>query len=214
MSYIPHEYWVSHGKTYKKEFRYNKNFELQEKILIDYLKWNVSSSSFSTVLELGCGFGRITKLLLSNFPNIMEYLAIDLSPDQIENAKEWSKPAKGQVQNLTFLVSDIQSFQIQKKYDLVLASEVLMHILPSEIEEVMRKVVSMSNQHIVNIDWYEQQPPSKAAPHNFIHQYEILYRNMPEVLNVHRIPIVKRASWLKSVDTKQCLFHATKKFDK
>jgi trans-aconitate methyltransferase len=214
MSYIPHEYWFNHGKTYKKEFRYNKNFELQEKILIDYLKNNVSSSSFSTVLEVGCGFGRITKLLLSNFPNIMEYLAIDLSPDQIENAKEWSKPAKGQVQNLTFLVSDIQSFQIQKKYDLVMASEVLMHILPSEIEEVMRKVVSMSNQHIVNIDWYEQQPPSKAAPHNFIHQYEILYRKMPEVLNVHRIPIVKRASWLKSVDTKQCLFHATKKFDK
>jgi len=86
MSYIPHEYWFSHGKTYKKEFRYNKNFELQEKILIDYLKNNVSSSSFSTVLEVGCGFGRITKLLLSNFPNIMEYLAIDLSPDQIENA--------------------------------------------------------------------------------------------------------------------------------
>jgi trans-aconitate methyltransferase len=214
MSYIPHEYWFNHGKTYKKQFRYNKNFELQEKILIDYLKNNVSSSSFSTVLEVGCGFGRITKLLLSNFPHIMEYLAIDLSPDQIENAKELIKPAietKGQVPNLTFLVSDIQSFQLQKKFDLVMASEVLMHILPSEIEEVMRKVVSMSNQHIVNIDWYEEQTPGKAAPHNFIHQYEKLYRNMPDVLNVYRIPIMKKGSWLKSVDTKQCLFHATKK---
>ena len=214
MSYIPHEYWFNHGKTYKKEFRYNKNFELQEKILIDYLKNNVSSSSFSSVLEVGCGFGRITKLLLSNFPHIREYLAIDLSPDQIENAKELIKPAietKGQVPNLTFLVSDIQSLQIQKKYDLVIASEVLMHILPSEIAEVMSKLISMSNEHVVNIDWYEQQPPSKAAPHNFIHQYEKLYRNMPEVLNVHRIPIMKKGSWLKSVDTKQCLFHATKK---
>jgi SAM-dependent methyltransferase len=214
MSYIPHEYWFNHGKTYKKEFRYNKNFELQEKILIDYLKNNVSSSSFSTVLEVGCGFGRITKLLLSNFPHIREYLAIDLSPDQIENANELIKPAietKGQVPNLTFLVSDIQSFQIQKKYDLVMASEVLMHILPSEIEEVMCKVVSMSNQLIVNIDWYEEQTPSKAAPHNFIHQYENIYRNMPDVLNVYRIPIMKKGSWLKSVDTKQCLFPATKK---
>src|SRR6266487_6966424 len=93
MSYIPHEYWFNHGKTYKKEFRYNKNFELQEKILIDYLKDNVSASSFSTVLEVGCGFGRITKLLLSNFPHIREYIGIDLSPDQIENAKEFVKPA-------------------------------------------------------------------------------------------------------------------------
>jgi trans-aconitate methyltransferase len=217
MSYIPHDYWFNRGKTYKKEFRYNKNFELQEKILIDYLTVHLSSSSFSTVLEVGCGFGRITKLLLSNFPHIREYLAIDLSPDQIENAKELIKPEiepEVQVPNITFLVSDIQSFQIQKKYDLVVASEVLMHILPSEIAEVMSKLISMSNEHIVNIDWYEQQPPSQAAPHNFIHQYEKLYRNMPEVLNVYRIPIMKKGSWLKSVDTKQCLFHATKKLVK
>jgi trans-aconitate methyltransferase len=216
MSYIPHDYWFNHGKTYKKEFRYNKNFELQEKILIDYLTVHLSSSSFSTVLEVGCGFGRITKLLLSNFPNIREYLAIDLSPDQIENAKELIKPEiepEVQVPNITFLVSDIQSFQIQKKYDLVVASEVLMHILPSEIAEVMSKLISMSGEHVVNIDWYEQQPSSKAAPHNFIHQYEKLYRNMPEVLNVYRIPIMKKGSWLKSVDTKQCLFHATKKIN-
>src|SRR6266568_2393059 len=198
MSYIPHEYWFKHGKTYKDEFRYNKNFELQEKILIDYLKTNVSS--FSRVLEVGCGFGRIT-----------EYLAIDLSPDQIENAKESIRQGiltKGQDPNLIFMVSDIQSFQIQKKYDLVIASEVLMHILPSEIEEVMRKLVSMSNEHIVNIDWYEQQTPSKAAPHNFIHEYEKIYRNMTGILNVYRIPVMKKGSWLTSVDTKQCVFHA------
>ena len=214
MSYIPHEYWFKHGKTYKKEFRHNKNFELQEKILIDYLKDHLSSSSFSTVLEVGCGFGRITKLLLSNFPHIREYLAIDLSPDQIENARELIKPEiepNVQVQNITFLVSDIQSFQIQKKYDLVVASEVLMHILPSEIADVMSKLISMSNEHIVNIDWYEHQPPRKAEPHNFIHQYEKLYRNMPEVSSVYRTPIMKKGSWLKSVDTKQSLFHATKK---
>src|SRR5439155_26898396 len=189
------------------------NFELQEKILINYRKDNVSSS-FSSVLEVGCGFGRITKLLLSNFPNITEYLAIDLSPDQIENAKELIRQGiatKGQDPNLTFMVCDIQSFQIQKKYDLVIASEVLMHILPSEIEQVMRKLVSMSNEHVVNIDWYEQQTPSMAAPHNFIHQYEKIYKNLPGVSNVYRVPIMKKGSWLKSIDTKQCLFHALTK---
>src|SRR2546426_10727046 len=109
MSYIPHEYWFKHGKTYKEDFRYNKNFELQEKILIDYLKNKVSS--FSTVLEAGCGFGRITKLLLTNFPNITEYLAIDLSLDQIENAKELIRQGivtKAQDPKLFFFVSDRQ----------------------------------------------------------------------------------------------------------
>jgi len=211
MSYIPQEYWFVHGKKYKEEFQYNKKFELQEKILIDYLKNNLSVSPFSTVFELGCGFGRITKLLLSNFSNLTEYVAIDLSPHQIENAKEFVRPTietKQQNLSLNFMVSSIQSFQIHKKYDLVLASEVLMHVLPSEIEEVIRKLVSMSNEHVVNIDWYEEQPATKAASHNFIHQYEKMYVNLSQVSNVYRIPIMKKGTWLKSVDTKQSLFHA------
>ena len=120
---------------------------------------------FSTVLEVGCGFGRITRLLLSNFPNIHEYLAIDLSPDQIENAKEFTRPViETRKDNpLNFIVSDIQSFQNQRKYDLVIASEVLMHILPSEIEKAMIKLVSMSNRHVVNIDWYEKEKPRKKS---------------------------------------------------
>lgn len=209
MSYVPHEYWSRQGKTYKEGFRYNKDFELQEKILIDYLKdYFLSHASFSTVLEVGCGFGRITRLLLSNFPYITDYLAIDLSVDQIENAKEFVRPAVARHDQLNFVVSDIQSFQNQKKYDLVLASEVLMHILPSEIDEVMRKLVTISKNHVINIDWYEEQAPKKAAPHNFVHQYENIYKNMSSVTDVYRIPIVKKGSWLKSIDTKQSLFHA------
>jgi len=163
--YIPNEYWFERGKKYKDEFRHNKNSELQEGILIDYLK-NIPSS-FSTVLEVGCGFGRITKLVLSNFPNILEYVAIDLSPDQLENAKEFVKSAiyAKERNPLNFIVSDIQSFHT----------------------------------------------PWNAAPHNFIHQYEKIYRNMPTVSNVYRIPIVKRGSWFRSLDTKQSLFHACKK---
>ena len=58
---------------------------MQEEFLLEHL--NGLSGSFQTVLELGCGFGRITKLLLTNSDNITEYLAVDISPDQIENAK-------------------------------------------------------------------------------------------------------------------------------
>jgi len=165
--YIPSEYWFERGKKYREEFRPNKYSELQERVLLDYLK-NIPSSfsSFSTVLEVGCGFGRITKLLLSNFPNILEYIAIDLSPDQIENAKEFVKPAIGTKEHnpLNFIVSDIQSFQNERKYDLVVSSEVLMHVLPSEIEKVMIKIVDMSNEHIINIDWYEKNTLERSTP--------------------------------------------------
>src|ERR671919_590161 len=108
MSYIPREYWLERGKVYKQEFQYNKKFKLQEQMLIEYLKRNIS---FSTVLEVGCGFGRITRILLSNFPEISEYIAVDLSPEQIENAKNYVMEAdkRGVVR---FIVSDIQSLKI------------------------------------------------------------------------------------------------------
>lgn len=213
MRYIPSEYWFERGKKYRDEYRPNKYAELQENILLDYLKNIPISSSFSTILEVGCGFGRIAKLLLSNFPNILEYIAIDLSPHQIENAKEFVKPVIDIKEHnpLKFIVSDIQSFQNEKKYDLIISSEVLLHVLPSEIEKIMNKIVDMSNKHIINIDWYEGKTPKNAAPHNFIHQYETIYRSIPTVSNVYRIPIAKKESWFRSLDTKQVLFHACKK---
>ncbi|MGB7955877.1 MAG: VOC family protein, partial [Candidatus Nitrosopolaris sp.] len=66
---------------------------------------------------------------------------------------------------------------------MVISSEVLMHVLPSEIEKVMIKIVDISNEHIINIDWYEKRTPWNAAPHNFIHQYEKIYRNLPTIVH-------------------------------
>jgi SAM-dependent methyltransferase len=218
LTYNPQQYWTEQGKTYKEQFRYNKNFKLQEQMLIDYLKRNFSLSSSLTVLELGCGFGRITKLLLLNFPNIKEYLAVDLSQHQIENAKEYVRPQEIIIKkegkanpDIKFLVSDIQSLQVDKKYDLVIASEVLMHVLPSEINEVISKLVNLSDKHIVNIDWYEEQTPKRVAPHNFIHNYEEIYKNIPSITRVIRIPIEKKKGLLSSkIDAKQSIFHALK----
>ena len=218
MAYNPKQYWTEQGNTYKEQFRYNKKFELQEQTLIDYLKKNVAMSSSLTVLEVGCGFGRITKLLLQNFPNIREYLAVDLSSHQIENAKEYviipstmtiKKEGQSNV-DLKFIISDIQSLQVDKKFDLVIAAEVLLHILPSEIKEVVSKLVNLSNKHVVNIDWYEEQTPKKAAPHNFMHNYEEIYKNIPSITHVNRVPIEKNKGLLSlfKLDTKQSIFHA------
>ena len=207
MSYNPSEYWHERGKIYKKNFRYDKNKRLQEEFLIAHL--NNISGSFKTVLELGCGFGRITQLLLSNYNNISEYLAIDISPDQIENAKSLLSSSKLSNQvKLDFLVSDIQSLRLDKEYDLVLLSEVLLHILPEDIDSIIKKLITLSKKHIINIDWYEDNPPKSQASHNFIHQYETLYKKYTEPSNttIKRIPI-KRKKFFGNLDTKQSIFH-------
>ena len=208
MSYNPSEYWHERGKIYKKNFRYDKNKRLQEEFLVAHL--NNISGSIKSVLELGCGFGRISQLLLTNYPNITEYLAVDISPDQIENAKSLLSSTKlpNQVK-LDFLVSDIQSLRLDKEYDLVILSEVLLHILPSDIDTIIKKFIKLSKKHIINIDWYEDQSPKSQASHNFIHQYEALYKKYtePSTTTIKRIPI-KRKKLMGTLDTKQSIFHA------
>ncbi len=206
MSYNPSEYWRERGKVYKKNFRYDKDKRLQEEFLLTHL--NGISGSFNSVLELGCGFGRITKLLLTNYDNITEYLAVDISPDQIENAKTLISSAKlSNKVKLDFLVSDIQSLKLDKQYDLVILSEVLLHILPTEIDSIVNKLISVTKRHIINIDWYEDQSPKTQAPHNFIHQYESIYKKYAgPSTHIERIPI-KRKKLLGIFDTKQSIFH-------
>lgn len=207
MSYNPSEYWHERGKIYKKNFRYDKNKRVQEEVLIAHL--NNISGSFKTVLELGCGFGRITQLLLSNYSNITEYLAVDISPDQIENAKSLLSSTKlTNHVKVDFLVSDIQSLRVDKVYDLVILSEVLLHILPTEIDSIIKKLITLSKKHIINIDWYEDHAPKSQASHNFIHQYETLYKKYtePSTTTIKRIPI-KRKKFLGTLDTKQSIFH-------
>jgi SAM-dependent methyltransferase len=237
-SYNPKDYWLEQGKVYKNNFKYNNKFELQERLLIEYLTSNIFTFIDSgdkpagmSVLEVGCGFGRITRLLLASFgKSITKYLAVDMSPDQIKNAKQFvgdsyligeNVPAadgndSAKDERLKFVVSDIQSLNAtvvsNQRYDLVLACEVLLHVLPSEIQQVVYQLTEMSNKHIINVDWYEEDEPKKVAPHNFIHQYEEIYASIPSIKQVRRIPIVKKGI-LSKLDTKQSIFHASKQAD-
>jgi hypothetical protein len=86
-----------------------------------------------------------------------------------------------------------------------------MHVLPSDIERVIRKLVDMSSRHVIDIDWYEEKLPRDVAPHNFVHQYEKIYRQFRKVKEVIRIPITKKGLVFKH-DTKQSIFHATIKY--
>lgn len=208
-SYNPTEYWIEQGRTYKDTFNYNKVFRLQEQMLSEYLKH--LSPRFRSVLEVGCGFGRVTKLILSEHPDVQKYTAVDLSPDQIHNAEKYVRSGFGNRQGkdveLTFAVSDIKSLELDEKFDLVISAEVLLHILPSAIRDVMGKLVDLSNRHIINIDYY-QDKIIRLAPHNFLHQYEKIYHEIPSIIEVKRIAIKKKG--LFGLDTKQSIFHATR----
>lgn len=179
--YDPEKYWRERGEVFYKEDPYNSDkFRQQEKVLLDYL----SKLDFSSVLEVGCGFGRITKLVLNKFPNVLNYDAMDISRHQIENAKKYV-----QSDRVNFQISTVQDFKPSKKHDLVFSTYVLMHVRPDDISHVIAKLVSLSNKHVVNVDWYQESKPILREGHNFIHDYNRLYKENPAVKKVNQIQI-------------------------
>ena len=194
MTYNPIEYWRERGKVYYKgKFDYPE-IKLQEQFIVEALK----PLTFSSVLEAGCGFGRVTKLILDSCPGIIEYAALDLSSDQVERAKQYvSNPL------VNFTVSDIESFSPGSKYDLVLAAEVLLHVKPQDIRSAINKLLSLSRRYLVHIDWCEDNPVEKSAPHNFMHDYDSIYKELGLRYTKTRIRAKKM---LKSVDARQAIF--------
>jgi trans-aconitate methyltransferase len=194
--YDPAEYWLKRGKIYQSSFVYNQKFRAQEKSLLNHIK----GLSFNTVLEVGCGFGRITKQILENFPDI-GYTAIDLSPDQIENAKRFVNNSK-----VNFAVSDIQSFSSVNKFDLVLAVEVLLHIKLEDINSTISKLLSLTNKYFVHVDWHEEITPPEYTTDSycFMHDFDEIYSRLGLQYNKYKIDGKRRL--FGKIDAKQAVF--------
>ncbi|MEZ4800592.1 MAG: class I SAM-dependent methyltransferase [Flavobacteriales bacterium] len=75
----------------------------------------------SNVLEIGCGIGTLTSLLVKKCGQL---LAVDISPSSIEMAKK----NLGKHHNLSFLVSDMSDFPATEKFDFIVLPDVLEHI--------------------------------------------------------------------------------------
>jgi len=74
----------------------------------------------------------------------------------------------------------LQDFYPGTTYDLVLASEVLLHIPPDEIEQAVDRLFKLSAKYIVTIDWTEPIPGVEAAYWNWIHDYRSLFEGQIE----------------------------------
>lgn len=178
LDYEPEKYWKKRGRKYIKEPE-NEGHRIQEKYLIDYLK----KMKFDSVLEAGCGFGRITKLMSNNF-NIKQHTAFDLSSDQINNAKTLCG------QKVHFQVSTINRYSDSIKYDVVLCVDVLLHVKPNNIQEIIEKLMSHSKKYFIHIDPHmlnDSNSKINSKTHTFRHDYEKIYSLMG--LKYKRIPI-------------------------
>ena len=90
-----------------------------------YLKILIESTKKSfNILDIGCGNGFIVNILARQNPNAM-FTAIDFS-DSIDYAREFTK--KYRTENIVYYKQDFLTWNMNKKYDLVICNGVLHHI--------------------------------------------------------------------------------------
>ena len=180
------EYWRNRGGGYYDEL---KNQTASEKSLLKTQEEHVlklfQGKKFNSILEVGCGFGRYTKILYSLFKP-EKYLALDISKEQIENAKKYVNNEK-----IEFQCSKIQDFNSDQNFDLVFASEIVMHINFEDIEEVIKKLSMFCKGSIVTIDLFEKDKiGSSSKGYCFVHDYSKLFeKNGAKKVKIHPIPI-------------------------
>ena len=181
ISYDPKKYWEKRGEKFHAENIYDDSkYRKQEEKLMGLL----SKLEFSTVFEFGCGYGRITELILKKF-EIKEYHATDISPHLVREVNDSLK----KYDNLETSVIDIANIHTGKKYDLVIGSEVLMHVKPNQINNTVEELIKHTKKYLVNVDWYELPVPKIKAGHNFVHEYDKIYKTKQMINNIQQVRV-------------------------
>lgn len=121
----------------------------------------------TSVIEVGCGDGRIAALLHRELPQAA-YAGLDISPERLERTKLVRPDAE-------LFCAAIQDFQTDRTWDLALTVEVLMHIPPEEIGEVVDKLKRLA-RYVIAVEWVPEVMPETVDSHNWPHDYPSLLR--------------------------------------
>lgn len=165
--YMPELFWAERGVEPALRD------EEEDKFILGHL----NKLSFKSVLDIGCGDGRMADLIFKNF-NIERYVGIDLSKDRLMMLEKKSYPA-------TLVYGDYLK-TIFPQFDLIIASHVLLHIHPFNIKDFIRKMTNES-KHIIHIDYFPVpgKEHKEMEYYNFLHPYPELYPDTNK-LNIYR----------------------------
>ena len=146
--------------NYQHKFRHNvRHYIILNKLLDLGLKHS------KHILEIGCGNGALTKLMVDKLNN-GKITAVDISSESIAHAKV---NLKGYT-NITHVVSDIADFTPDSKFDMVVISDVLEHIpmdyhdgLFKKLNEVMGEdgLIFINIPEPKALEWVAKHEPEK-----------------------------------------------------
>lgn len=136
-----------------------------------------------SVLDVGCGQGRMAHFLQSEIPEA-SYSGMDLAQSQLDGTRKVRPDG-------TYHLSRLQDFTPDRKWDLVLASEVLLHIPPQDIALACARLLDVTGRYLITVDW-TRPLQGKIAPWNWLHDYQTLLEPDVEIEVYNQSVFLKR----------------------
>ena len=103
-------------------------------------KYNINAKS---ILDIGCGSGRILVELKNKLPLDSNFYGVDISPQAIELAKSINEA------NINIELRDITTNKLSDKYDLTLVIDVIEHV--EDYFKIIRELREVSNYTLFHI---------------------------------------------------------------
>ncbi len=157
-------------KTEVKEF-YDTFVENQQKVGISVRHRIIAKKlkaiglkSNSNVLEVGCGIGTVSELIIKTIPS-GKFLGCDISEGSIRTAQQ-----RNSSKNADFIVDDMSNFTSDIKFDFIVFPDVLEHIPVSEHSNLFANISKVSSDNakiLINIpepnslNWVRKNNPEK-----------------------------------------------------
>ncbi len=165
----PHRFWSEWGKTYIKDFP--PTGERKESVILEAL----SELEFSSLLDVGCGYGRYLKVIKEAL-SPEKLCGADISDTQIEEAHRFLAKypeIKLQQSPATTLPFADASFDVVLTYGLMVC------LRPEEVTEFLREARRVSRRWGVFLESSNNPDKPHLNPHYyFAHEYEGLFAEL------------------------------------
>lgn len=160
---------------------YNDNAKIQKR-MAEHLVSLAPRKDFNSILEIGCGSGLLTKLILENF-SFQKYTANDI----VKNCKDYIENLSPEIE---FFCADIENAveEIPNKYDLIISNAAFQWI--ENLDDFINKLSSKLNQDgIILFSTFGTENfreiyyvLGKTLPYKTVKEYELMFQNRPHFI--------------------------------
>lgn len=123
------------AKTYDQYASVQKNMGQD---LINKVLEKTKNKHIYKILEVGCGTGYVTRLLVKHFPNA-KITSVDIANGMIEYTKDLMNDS-----SVTFICDDIEDMYINEMYDLIISNATFQWF--NDLEQTLYKLLKHLNQ--------------------------------------------------------------------